>query len=119
MARCQRNDLIALAAEERVGANQQCSGAGLSHGCECHVDLAFSIRAQDAHLLPEVASGILNTPQLSLKIRIGWVEQHRDRRGRGNQLAKESQSLSLQHLLKDVHAGCIAARPIEAHDQAG
>src|SRR5262245_51151285 len=69
MARCQRNDLIALAAEERVRADQERSGAGLSYGCERHVDLAFSIRAQDAHLLPEVASGILNTPQLSLKIR--------------------------------------------------
>ena len=70
-------------------------------------------------MLPEGASGILNTPQLSLKIRIGWVEQHRDQRGSRNQPVKEPQSLSLQHLLKDVHPGCVAARPIEAHDQAG
>jgi len=66
-------------------------------------------------LVPEGASGILNTPQLSLKIRIGWVEQNRDQRGSRNQLAEEPQSLSLQHLLKDVRPGCVAARSIEAH----
>src|SRR4029453_10173540 len=32
---------------------------------------------------------------------------------------KERQALSLQRLLKDIYSGCIAARPIEAHDQAG
>src|SRR5262249_35710672 len=109
---CQRHDLIALAAEGWVRADQQCSGARLSHSCECPVDLVFSTRAHDAYLLSEVASGILNTPQLSLKIRIGRVEQHCDQRGGGNQRADESQSLSLEHLLKDVHTCCIAARSI-------
>jgi hypothetical protein len=89
MASCQRNDLIALVVKERVGANQQRSCARFSHSCERHVDVAFGTRAQDAHLLPEGARGILNTPQLSLKIRIGWVEQHRDQRGSRNQPAQE------------------------------
>ncbi len=70
-------------------------------------------------MLPEGASGILNTPQLSLKIRIGWIEQHRDQRGSRNQLVEQPQSLSLQHLLKGIEPGCVAARPIEVHDQAG
>jgi hypothetical protein len=111
--------LITFAVKERVGANQQRAGARLGHGRERHVDVACGTRAKDAHLLPEGASGILNTPQLSLKIRIGWVEQYRYQRGSRNQPAKERQSLSLQHLLKDVHPGCIAARPVEGQYQAG
>jgi hypothetical protein len=35
---------------------------------------------------------------LSLKIRIGWVEQHRYQRGSRNQLVEEPQSLSLPRL---------------------
>src|SRR5208337_4220775 len=83
------------------------------------IDLAFGTRAQDAHLLPEIASGILDSPQLSLKIGIGWVEQYRDQRSSRSQPVEEPESLSLQHLLKDVHPGCIPPRLIEAHHQAG
>src|SRR5262245_43303577 len=32
---------------------------------------------------------------------------------------KERQALSLEYLLRDVHACCVAARPIEAHELAG
>src|SRR5262245_28572038 len=32
---------------------------------------------------------------------------------------KERQALSLKRLLKDIHSRCIAARPIDAHDQTG
>src|SRR5262249_37787882 len=71
MSRCQCNDLIAFPVKEWVRANQQPAGPRLSGSCGRHVDVACGTRAEYVYLLPEIASGILNTPQLSLKIRIG------------------------------------------------
>jgi hypothetical protein len=55
--------------------------------------------------------------QLSLEIRIAWIEQHRDQYAGGNQFAHEPQAFALHLLEQDVQAGRIAAGPIEAGDQ--
>ena len=51
----QRDDLIAPAVEERIGANDERAGPLLDHGCEGRVDVAFGAGIQDMELQPQRA----------------------------------------------------------------
>ena len=50
MARCQRHELLALADEERVGADDERAGMRLDRASESGVDLAFGAGLQDKEL---------------------------------------------------------------------
>jgi hypothetical protein len=52
MERCQRNDLLAPTAEERIGADNKCAGLQLDKSGEGGVDLALGAGLQDRELHP-------------------------------------------------------------------
>src|SRR6516225_147232 len=118
VARRHRDDLIKATSKKRIGAYQQRSSVWFSQDREFRLDVVFGTRAKDIQSLPG-ASGVLNASQLSLEIRVAWVEEHRNHRGGWNQFAQKPESLSLQHLLENVHSSCVAVRSIKAVDQTG
>jgi hypothetical protein len=53
MARCERNNVIAMADEERIGGDNESSASELGHARECAVDLRFGGSAKDLNLHPK------------------------------------------------------------------
>ena len=50
MARCQRDELVAPAEEERIGSDEKRAGPLLDEGCERRVEVAFAAGLQDMQL---------------------------------------------------------------------
>ena len=50
MPRRQRNELLAMAVKELIGADEERAGMQLDEGCESGVDLAFAVGLQDWEL---------------------------------------------------------------------
>src|SRR6266702_1342206 len=121
MARCERHELLAPAAEERIRADDERASMQLDEGGESDVDLAFGAGLQDRKLHPLRARRFLHVSYYALYalgIRIVRVDEQGDHLGLGNQLGKQLEPLGRQLAGEDADAREVAARPGETGDQA-
>jgi hypothetical protein len=77
----QRDNLIAPAAEERVGADEQCSGSELRNCRKCRIEVALAAGVEDLDLLPECARCRLQVSRLGLGVRKIRIQEHGDHIG--------------------------------------
>src|SRR6202023_505234 len=81
----QRHELLALAAEERVAADDERAGMQLDECCEGGVDLAFATGLQDMEPHPLRARRFLHVSADARGIRIVGVHKQGDYASLGNQ----------------------------------
>src|SRR6266702_1018379 len=114
MARCERHELLAPAAEERIRADDERASMQLDEGGESDVDLAFGAGLQDRKLHPLRARRFLHVSYYALANRRNVrVDEQGDHPGLGNQLGKQLQQLGRQFAEEHAEAREVAARPGE------
>jgi hypothetical protein len=118
MAGCQGVELSTLAVVKRTTADQQRASAGLDDRREGSIDFAFCSGFHDQDLPPERAGRHLHVPQQRLDVSIVRIPQQGDDGRLGKQLMQQFQPLCVHKVRGIAHAGDVAARPVEAGDEA-
>src|SRR5262244_764404 len=90
----------------------------LIHGCECTFDFAFAAGANHKHFHPERMGSRLRRSQFDATVRVVWIHEISEGSDLRHQLVQQLQSLSYGGRPKYGDTGDIAARLIEARDQA-
>ena len=118
MVRCQRYELLALAAEERIRANDERTGAQCKDVRERGVDFAGVAGFEDSEPPSLGARRLLRVFDDALSTWIVRVHQQRDSPGLRNQLGKQFKAFRRQLVDEQAHPREVAARPGEAGDKA-
>src|SRR5262249_7650429 len=88
------------------------------HTFESGIDLSASVSVENLDLQAHCTSSRFHLSQCRFGgCRIGRVDEHRDTRGRGQQLAQEFQPLCCQLGRENTDAGEVATRPGEARNK--
>src|SRR6516225_8106399 len=114
----ERHELSALAEEKWTDADEQPACARLHDLCEGGMDFSLVGRVHHQDLVPDGTGRFLQVSRLALDVRTVWVAQDRDHRRLGNQLVQHSKQLGHQRDKGKDDTRDIAARPVEACDQA-
>jgi hypothetical protein len=117
MTRRQRHELLTLAVEEHVAADDERPGSQLDGG-EGGVDLAFAAGLPDIELHPLRVRRFPHVSDDAFGIRIVRVHQQGDHPGLGNQLGKQLEPFGHQLACHAGDAREVAAWPGEAADEA-
>src|SRR5262249_34163477 len=118
ISRRQSDNFVALAIEERIGADQHRCSTQLNHSCERGIYLALAIRGQNMYLLAKSARRFLNFPHL---VRGHWiirVKQYGDQLSLRDKRAQQAKTLGLHLGGEQVHTGHVASGPAKARDNA-
>ena len=117
VARRQRDDLFAPAVEERIGATKGALGPRCTRAAKA-ASISLSLLAfSDMQFSPKRIRRCLHVPADGVGIGIGRIHKQADDRGLRHRLVQQLQPLRRQLAVKG-HAGDVAARPVEAGDQA-
>src|SRR6516162_11864045 len=115
---CRENDkLLTPAEEEGRCADEQRACPLPDEVGEDSVEIGFSIGAQRKDLHAQAGRRLLHILQLVFGGRIVCVDEHCDRRRRGNQFMQQAQPLSLQPLREKIDSSEITAGVAEAVDE--
>ena len=117
--RRQRDYFVALAVEERIGADQHRSGVQLRCSCERSIDGVLVAREQYMYLLADSARCFLNLPHFGRVSGTIRIEEYSDQLEPRNKRAQQANPLTLQHGGKKIHTGHVALGPANAGDEAG
>jgi hypothetical protein len=116
--RRQRNEPIALAAEEWIGADDERVHSLLGQDCEGRVQIVFAVCTEHFELLSDRARHLLRGFRLGLGIGITRVDENADHGGVGDQLAYQLQALRPQRVEEQADAREVAPRSAEAGHEA-
>src|SRR5262245_61728122 len=114
----QPHELVALAEQKRVGADNQSIGSLLDDGGESRIDLAFRAGIQDVDLKPKGPRTALHIACLDRAGPVVRIDEYRNRRGVWRKLADKLQPLRPECRKDKGHAGDITAGPIETFYKA-
>src|SRR5262245_2073900 len=84
MSRCQRDDLIALADEERIAGDDECTNPLLHKRCEGGIDLARRACLENDQVAPDSMRGHLRLSNLKFGTRIVRIDEQAYRRNGGH-----------------------------------
>jgi hypothetical protein len=119
MASRQHHKLRGAGQEERIGRDQERIGTHLGQCCKSRIDVANGARIQDADLLPDAAGGGLKVAHLGFgPMDIFGIYENSGRRSMGPQLTQQPQPLRLDLGKKRAHTRDVAARTMQAGDEA-
>ena len=118
MAGRQRDQTFPMRVQERAGADEQRAGPALDEGCKGGLDVAVAADIENDELLPDRLRRGLHVVSLRLGRRGVRVHEHANCCRLGHELAQQLQSLRPQHAAEKAHARDVAARPVEAGDEA-
>ena len=118
MASRQRDDPFPLGVQKRPGPDEQRAGPALDDRCKGGLDVAGGRGIENEELLPDRLRRGLHVASLRRGRRSVRVHERGNRRRLGHELPQQLQSLRPQHAAEKAHAGDVAARPVEAGDQA-
>jgi len=118
MLGCQRHNLVPSAAEERICANQQGRGLLFDQRRESRAEFAFDICGQDNKLHAYARCRLPYVSQLRFSVGILWIYEHSYHNGCGHYLAQQLQALCRQRTCEHTYTSHVAARSVEANDQA-
>ena len=107
-----------MGVQERAGTDEQRTSPALDERCKGCLDVAVVADIENDELLPDRLRRGLHVSSLRLGFRSVRVHEHGNCRRPGHDLAQQLQSLRPQHAGKKDHAGDVAARPVEAGDEA-
>jgi hypothetical protein len=115
LPRRQRNEPIALAAEEWIGADDERVHSLLGQDCEGRVQIVFAVCTEHFELLSDRARHLLRGFRLGLGIGISRIDEKADHGGVGDQLALRPQRLrkrsSSRNAGADVYATTLRSIP--------
>jgi hypothetical protein len=114
MAGRQRDDLSTPGGVKRTSTDEQRTSAGLEDRCEGGIDFVFGSGVHDQDLPPERARRRFQVPILGVRI-----HQRSDDSSLGNQLMQQFQAPWVQRAGGKAYASNVAARPVDAGDEAG
>jgi hypothetical protein len=118
MACRQRDELIAVTGEQRIGVDDECAGLLLDKGSEGRLEVAFATGIEYQQFHPEQARCALSFFCVRFSGRSGWIDEKGDRGGCGHQLAQQLQPFCDHCGDQKAYAGKIAAGLVEAGDKA-
>ena len=118
MASRQRDHAFPMGDQERAGTDEQRTGPALDERCKGCLDVAVAADIENDELLPDRLRRGLHVSSLRLGFRSVRVHQHGNCCRLGHELAQQLQSLRPQHAGEKAHARDVAARPVEAGDEA-
>jgi hypothetical protein len=118
MACRQHHELAHAIEKERIRRDQERIGAHLGEPCKSRIDIANGAGIQNIDLLSDAASGDLNVVHLHFGIGRVRVHENSDPRGVGPQLTQQPQPLRLKVENKRAYTRDVAARTIQAGDEA-
>ena len=117
MAGRQRDNTFPMRVQEPAGTHEQRAGPTCDGGCKGGLDLAFARGIEHDEWPTHRPRGGLHVRSL-LDVGIIRVHQHRDGRRLGHQLAQQLESVRPHGGAEKDDARDIAARPVEAGDEA-
>ena len=118
VARRQRDQLFALAVEERIGCYQKGARSLLDQGRECRLKIAFGARVEDKKLQPEHMRRPLDVSPIGLGNRIARVHEKSKNIGFRHQVVQQFHLLCHERIAKRAHSRDVPAGPIETGDKA-
>ena len=89
MTRGQSHELVTLAKQKRVRADNQSAIFLLDNGCEGRVDFTFGAGIQDVDVYSKRARSMLHFPRLGRRTRKSWIDEHRNGGGSGCKLVNK------------------------------
>src|SRR5262249_53161410 len=118
MSGCERDDLFPMGERERPHTCEERASAALDERREGCLDVALALNIESNELLPDRLRRRLHVSSLHLGIWSVRTYQNGNRGRSRHELAKQLQSLRSQHGAEKAHPGDVAARPVEARDEA-
>ena len=118
MTRRQRDNWITPGEEERICGDEQRIGSLCEKGREGRVDVVLAADVEDMEPQPEYIRRGLQVSDLGFGNRSVRVHEHPDHHGLGNQLMQQLQLLRRELSSVEGRTRDIAARPVEAGDEA-
>ena len=113
-----RHELLALAVEEGIGADEKRVGLELHQSAESGIDFALGAGLQNLQLHGLRARRFSHPSDDPFGLHIVWVHQHCDDAGLRNHLRKQLETLGCQFGHHHSDAGQVAARSRETRDEA-
>ena len=114
----QGNDLFAAVVKHHIGGYDEPACARLDQSRKGRVDLSFACSLEDVQRQPNPTGRLLDLRYLRLGSRPGRIDENRDGFCRGSQLAQDSHPLCRKLGADVCDARDIAARMVEALNQA-
>jgi hypothetical protein len=111
--------LFAPTAEEGVGSDEQGVGSIARKTGKGPIDLVDRRGVENLDLQPDGGGSFLHLVQCGLgRRRIARIDEHSNANSLGYQVTQQPQPFSDHLLGEKIHAGRVAARPIQAGDKA-
>ena len=114
----QRDNPFPMREHERAGTAEQRTSPTLDQRCKGGLNVAVAADIENDELLPDRARRGLNLFPLCLGIRTVRIDEHGNCRRLGHELAQQLQSLRTQLGSEKAHARDVAARAVQAGNEA-
>src|SRR5439155_5935959 len=118
VTRSQPHQLVTLAKEKRVRANNQSAVFLLDNCYEGCVDLTFGAGVQETDVRSEGARSILHFPRFGRRRRKSWIDKHRNGSAIGYKLPSKLQPLRPHFRSHNGRAREIAPRPVKTGNKS-
>jgi len=110
----QFSDLLVLAEEEKVSADEKCADLRSDHRSECYVNLIYIRRMKYLQLYPQRTGALIQNPRFGFGIAIGRVHQQGDIGSLRHQFVQYLDALRNQIRLESRDPSNVPARMVEA-----
>src|SRR5262245_30638906 len=110
----QSHELVTLAEQKRIGADNQTIDSLLDDGCKSRINFPFGACVQNIDLKAKRLRNALHIARLDCAGAVVRIDEYRNRGGFGRELADKLQPLRSQCRKRKGYAGDIAAGPVEA-----